>query len=72
MSITRKWEGNISKVLNKNGTFTIFTQKYVAISTNLNRLPIRGYEYVTRCHPAPLIMFLEATTMKWTCHGRVD
>jgi hypothetical protein len=50
MNITRKWEGNISKVLNKNGNFMNFTHKYMALSTNLNRLPIGGYKCVMRFH----------------------
>jgi hypothetical protein len=67
-----KMEGNISKVLNKNGTFTTFKGKYMALNTNFNYLPIGGYKYVTRFMPPPLIMFSESTTMKWTCHGHID
>jgi hypothetical protein len=37
-------------VLNKNGSFTTLTRNYVAFSTNLNCLPIGGYEYVSQSH----------------------
>jgi len=50
MNITQKWEINIFKVLNKNCSFIAFTQKYMALNTNLNCLPIEGYEYVTKSH----------------------